>query len=823
MKYTYTKPRKGYYFAGLKVTELGKQNTAFLNNTKNWWFNDTSFNHLIETSMGLSGDLVVKLLPGQSKILKVEVIEEQDAPKGNLAYNGQTKIVGYKAYNTVDSIRYHLVYFRKDNASNKNKVYYRRSYPTNTALTNILWEPEILISQNSELNGTNYPIDSMSCDFPSVVVNPNPDDSGNEKIYVVYSCNDSNRNCIVETILPADSANQRILSTKILSDFKGLDHYEWGNPVVSSANYNNFYAWSDSLKGIAISSKNLDALQLDSIKYIFYDSLGIKNGSKHPSISTFSTNQTFGTEMPGLCWQEKYFNDRNMIVYTKIWAGTDGTINDYFPKIKDFFYSRRSIIYNADSTVACVSLCEGNNTFPSITRLDNCYSFPFVDEISWEKSTGNPGEPSFTSQIMLSSIGFLSYGEQFGEEGYYASHFSIINAEGEYLYFPNITYGVAYHNSLSFKETFLLQFEGSRDVAWVYNTPSGNNKLYQFRFPKPSIFSNYYYTYQQYPMTDKFIDLFEGRFPHYAVLNNLAKDELSSWKNNRVLNDYTDYSNPYIRTERRGLRTSADFQLTPMSFIGFMKDSNSVLINFPTLNNSTLSFILPHKFINDTVAIPIKSDTLFSTWFSASEPQYLKFLTKGDSMNFVSAKIQRQSDSICFALPLSQMISDTICLLNNFLLINGGDDLYRFMLVNLDSTAIYTEEVYLDSLPVVNPVAARVSSEDISVVNLGKSKEYKASTTNNIELSVYPNPPKDVMFITAQLPLSASDGESKNIHIKVLSVLGLEIFSSYIQAGETLQFDTKLLGEGFYFIRAENADALDKTIAPAMQKIVIER
>ncbi|MBM2817199.1 MAG: hypothetical protein HW421_3961 [Ignavibacteria bacterium] len=161
----------------LRISELGADN-AYLNNPDSCPWRKPEFYHKVDTVIRCTGsNLVVRLLPGEGKILKVEQIKGESNIQGYLAHSNQCKIVAYPAYQDSiykfgsDSMRYHATYYRYDSVKNCYAVYYKRSYPMDKFNpTNIInWEPqEHLISDQAIVFDT--PQNTYNCKYPSIVV-----------------------------------------------------------------------------------------------------------------------------------------------------------------------------------------------------------------------------------------------------------------------------------------------------------------------------------------------------------------------------------------------------------------------------------------------------------------------------------------------------------------------------------------------------------------------------------------------------------------------------------------------------------------------------
>ncbi|MBL0323176.1 MAG: T9SS type A sorting domain-containing protein [Ignavibacteria bacterium] len=207
----------------------------------------------IDTVIGQDRELTVRLLPGEGKMMQVDVVpaEASNVARGWLDHNTQRKLVVFPTANGIDTVvrtrpshgpgpcqdtsvivmrhgttlRYHMVYHRRVNPDptpglNQLSVFYRRSYPLtaqggsdNTFAHggDVTWEDEIRLS-NTIVPAPNLPEDP-SCGYPSLVVRYDPMRQ-RSMVYVVYACEQTTPNApdiaICEAQLWADAPTRAI-------------------------------------------------------------------------------------------------------------------------------------------------------------------------------------------------------------------------------------------------------------------------------------------------------------------------------------------------------------------------------------------------------------------------------------------------------------------------------------------------------------------------------------------------------------------------------------------------------------------------------------
>lgn len=276
--YVFDKNNKANY-ALLKITELG---VGTYLDTMPW--RQAQYYHRVDTIIGQDQKLIVRLLPGEGKILKVEIIPPASDISGDLRYSNQRKLVGYpirgaNGFLVFDSLRYHLTYHRlvRGSFGDTLRVFYRRSHPISgphyySNTENILWENEISVSDSFYINCNENEIYKTDCGFPSIVMRPNSSGNGS-KVYIVYTCRYNQGLNIVETILDGDAppGGINVPIPYSIASLEGQDLERWGTPMVNASANGNFYCWSDSSMGIGVGWKGPDEYCLSTRDYIYWN------------------------------------------------------------------------------------------------------------------------------------------------------------------------------------------------------------------------------------------------------------------------------------------------------------------------------------------------------------------------------------------------------------------------------------------------------------------------------------------------------------------------------------------------------------------------
>ncbi|MGE5480746.1 MAG: hypothetical protein ACM3U1_10020, partial [Chloroflexota bacterium] len=87
----YTKSTLSDEYTTLRISEVGINDTLL----QSYYWRQKDYCHVIDTSFGREGELVLRLLPGEGKLLKVEICNTTYELSGNLDRSNQRKVVAY--------------------------------------------------------------------------------------------------------------------------------------------------------------------------------------------------------------------------------------------------------------------------------------------------------------------------------------------------------------------------------------------------------------------------------------------------------------------------------------------------------------------------------------------------------------------------------------------------------------------------------------------------------------------------------------------------------------------------------------------------------
>ncbi len=834
-------------YALLHVTELGK-NTD-LNTAGSWW-SDSRYYNRIDTIIGQDKEVVMNMLPGEGKILRVEVLEPPDKFDGLLTYSNQRKMVSYPIRDSSgnfveDSIFYHAVYYKPDiNDGGKMKVYYRRSLPVYkwTNQSNIVWQPtEKQISMPVECPCSNPTTeDSLVCAHPSIVVRT--DDNNEPWVHVVFECKEGNL-CtdldtlssilIAESVFSADSNynNMYIPKAKVLGYVNGSwnnndpDAVEWGNPMINNAGKGNYYTWADSIDGIGIGYRSFtNDSCFDDTKYIKYGN-GLAN---HPSLNSYSRIDENEDEC-ALVWEESWYDPlvnppsgRN-IHYSRIKLDNNDEII-----LDEFNVTDTTIILNNDSTIVKLN---GNrfDHLPVVYRgLDYDTTIDY-DRIAWYGHNNGVGNGVLCSDSLMWEVfpNNIKYKAVYTDSSSLTSvnSTSTIYHTGKHLKYPDIAQGHLELGSPRETADSTIELEFSSKYLCEPNLEAGK-KIWHLPHGYHSLIFGSSDSIQTYPNAEE-VDGY-GIYSHLAARK---ENDGNLWKNRRIFelaNDSAENTDLIVTSSQFFYKTNEP-ELKPIPFIGFAnQNKNRSMIAPVKLNNDLISYdtynLLPKNKKDEKKWLRGHlPDTIKTNWFTVGSRQFLEMMTQGIKSSKAKMLIERKSDRQLIQMELRN-IPDSLMEPLSFSLINGNNDEYRLLFINQNSETRYTENIVIMHEP---EVMFEKTTVEPPIVDLGKQTTERI---DNFSMTVYPNPAGNEVYVTILLPTKTAGDEiyyEKNrlIQICVYSPLGEELFTDKINSGKTITIPTNGYSNGLYFIRAEKEAKGIKgdLIPPVTKSFVIER
>lgn len=825
-------------YALLHITELGANDSLL--NTLTW--RQKEFYHKIDTIIGQDKSLCVRLLPGDFKFFKVTVIPPDTTTHGELTFSNQRKLVGYPVTDsniviTKDSLYYHMAYHRK-NLDGTSKVYYRRSLLVNhnlndtiTNSSNIIWGPEKSISDSIHCRDSVVNLlQPADCKYPSLVVRYDSV-SNKAKVYIVFVCSGrqicvdeepllcpNSYTTIVENIVNANDNMQFFNPSQVIAYACGSNYEKFGVPMINASKYVNYYIWADSLKGITTAWKRPNDVLFNSnfdftlSSFKFRNFLGFE--ATQPSLNSYSRIR-LNEQNCAAIWREKDSSGINSPygVYHTL-------LKPDYANFKTIHYLPLSMkqknltnLFNQDSSIVKLSYALESNSFPVIFRSveDTLYTGLDVtyDVCSWEAFR--------TDSIKVCENGYLDKKRFVNSTTIqYSNLYSLFNIEGKILPRSRI---MSLNNSLS--KPNLSQGAGQEPNSYNGNPREVILNFMESDTCKPD--SIYPYRIWQYPHGYSVFQSIPwniiGNFYNYAnfttasIINDNARiPQLAArpymrsfyewWQNRRVFE--TDSSISDIYTSSKGFYKKVALDMKPMPFLGFYNNNGSSLIGLLSVNDKIINFDFRHIFpefydkkVNRARLSESRFDTIPTEWFNIGNNNQLGFFCYGMNTSDIKQMIQRKSDNKMVELNSERVEEKTIRFIY-YNLVNGENELYRFLLIRKNRNLEFLENIIIMNSIYPENYFTKLPESD-SYYDLNSLNKIE-NTTNNITLSLYPNPAENTIFITSYLP---KNEYSSKINIRIFSNFGIEQFRLEVKSGETIQIPTDQLPNGAYFIRAE--------------------
>ncbi|MFH1052739.1 MAG: metallophosphoesterase [bacterium] len=818
----------------LQIAELGGD--LYLQDTSKWFWRSPVYYKYIDTTIWEDKDLVVRLLPGEGKFLKVTVLRGDNNISGYLEHSNQTKIVAHPILDgerETDSIRYHSVYFKKVNDScalSPYGIFYRRSSILDGGCSPnelINWENEIYLSYN--INGEcifPWSYDTLSCDHPSIIVRKKDDST--LYAYIVYDClpykTPSICGYIVESILEVNGGTASLISTHAIGSYDGAENdsserkIEWGTPVVNASANGNYYAWSDSIKFSQDNPNDFEGIvigyrSLNSPNYCLEDSAISWNGGKprHPSVNPYSLIDE-GENECALVWQEEFDNRDNIFCTRLKYDENNNKITYYFPKNR--YYTSTYLNFNQDSTIIHINnLYNNNNTYPVIYR-----SLDFLDyySIYWQS---DPDKVGWNMRIGNGQIYFKGNSQN---QMYNARVPNLIWSPIYNLSQPNVSQG--FDDTLSQGEHIYYHMLGFLN----------NNNIFEVgRVPQMISFDNSF-SKTSFESLWQVSDISSGYQPHLSS----NKDYLSfneKWKNRRIFNTDSQ-SNVNIETSNRDLYRRTENEVNYEGYAGFASNTFYYYVGYASIDGEDLSWNLPYYEVIDSLNRkyyePYNGDSIYTDYFNVAPltTADIDFMVYANNATSTTIGLEGHPSYTFTVLPIPQNTTDSTGTLLQYTFVNMLNTEYRLIFINHDSTAEYNEELVIGGLPVGDTILAK-RGENYGgriIIDLETGQTRKLTEAGKMELKVFPNPAKDEVFVTVNYPVKYMLENSDNINkakVRLFSITGEKLYEFLVRPGETIRIPTTEFTQGLYFIQAE--EKIDKWqldyLAPTVERVMIER
>lgn len=859
------------YCSHIKVTEL-KDSSAYNPNWP-WWKRDR---YLRSTNLIMPKDslLTLKMLPGEGRILKVDFIVNRvynnkfspinvrvNAPSAykSVSYGifkpdttnydqnllnktalpmlrtNQNNLIVYKDPTDTNAVRYYTTYCLKSPGDSLFRIYYKRSIKYNDSLINahtdtldnITWEKEICVSNNISYFGSD---NNKNCMYPSIVVRDSAiaitsppgfiDETTRvtsvQKVFIVFSregsltavnnteCSSCKQNTICQTILRYrnNMLDTNTIKKSFVSKFWGNDQFEYGTPVINASKNINIVAWADSLNGITFAEMNpldVTGAQPTNHAHVY---LNNKRLAKHPAVNAYSTStndNAYNADNCTLVWQEDINNNGiNQILHARVGRANYGVGEQWIPfnvnNPLSGVTNPTNVNYNTTKYIATLSYNNaGNHTMPVVVSSKavpnyNAGVWPqngfFVKErIAWTNLNNN------TNQVNTTTIRY--------RDSDYNTHL---------CYF-----GVAF-NTVDAVSSVSGTMKPSLVEGCVGNY-TGDSIVMSFHTQTDSI---------AYLLGANYSSTINNTNPHLiqtikAFNTHLSqhKEEFTNryWRNQLIAEAPVIYGNYDNQPNARPTITS---ESKPVCFVGYKDSTGRHSINKPIVNGNPVDLRLPYGYVTDTILgnyyTRFNSDTLFSDWFEIGSSSEINFNFIGLDTSKINVILQKNVDNYMVNLPVNPSSGNMSGYNEAFTFLNGQFYKYRLAFIRMDSTMQYSEDLFLEEIPVENAPLER--SANSHIINLNPSN---SEAVSGVSISVYPNPAEDIIYATAY-------GEFGNstLTVKVYSQLGFELFSTTATSGQVIPINTSKLAIGSYVIKVEEESTSNRAKA-AIQTFLIYR
>jgi len=624
-------------------------------------------------------------------------------------------------------------------------------------------------------------------------------------------------------------------SSRAIAGFMGRNEnpVNLGNPVINASYEGNYYAWSDSSdesEGIVVGYKSLD---YDGNCMEALDTLAYSSGenAKHPSMNVYSLIDSSENNC-SLVWQEKY-NNNYQIFYTRLKFDTAYSILKHL-----IAPEKRSKIVTSKDSIIKLSDASGNNSFPVIYRSISPTNLKdpskFISSVWWNPNRYEKIYWEYNKSFSywmdnISGVNIFSRDSaDFFKEIGITTKAIISSLEG--LFNPNLSqnlyfYYPQYNNSL---EIFNLNIKSSSGIyqlnlensLFLCNTSS-------IDWGVPNIFSKITNT---------------GILPHLS--KNIKSSEIISnnlqyafkWKNRRVYSSGIEIP-PNIFTSAKSFYRQNDDESIYQGYAGYCSNTFYFYVGNTYLNGDPVFWKLPYEEIEDTLVnekyyIPIIRDSIFTTAFNVA-PQtsaHLDFTVYALSSESTTIGLEGHPSNTFVAFPLPVSTTDSTNTLMQYTIINMADVDYRVIFINHDTTAEYSERLFIGGLPIGDTVLANQGESNIGriIIDLETGQTRKLTEAGKMELTVFPNPAKDEVYVTVNYPVKYLLENSGNINkakVRLFSLTGEKLFDALARPGETIRIPTGEYTQGLYFIQAE--EKIDKWqldyLAPAVERVFIQK
>lgn len=815
----------------LRISELGSDVDSL---NQLWHRGEKYYDLVIDTVIGQNRSLSFNLLPGQGKILKVEVLKS-DTVAGFLNNYNQTKLISFDDPTIPNTIKYHMVYHRNspnpnDTSITYQEVKYIESIPItkNSEQENIYWNKATQIDLSDDFLA-NLPIDPNkveypNCNNPSIVVR---DSAGTPMAYVVYTCADSNRVAGDSTRIVYAKINTMSNSIRFNNQIyhsKTDDIYRYGTPVINASSNGNYIAFTDTTAGLVVGFDNLTDGLLNHIDTIEAGHLSAGNDSPmlYPSFNTYSHIEE-GEDNAGLVWYQGSLSGGG-IYYTRVRRIESPPNDTLFWTNYQNFELQTSASGPPEASDKAITITNGIQfeTKPIIYRsLLDYDTTPLIciknrkDNINWlDKSV-------FLGKYVIGS--YTLYHRDYEHANTHWSHSGV-----------NLAFSDDTVSSINSAQQDGMSIGGTySNIAGDFNLnyTLGSDNIYQ----EPGLFGSLFLGADTLFGVE--VDYVKSSPTKAAIGKNahLAKapqpninNSHNMWKNRRVFetSDEDDYENPVIQTSANLFYKSAfDNKIVKHGFMGFESDSNNVYFDVPTFENSLEDFadepyqvvasepthldpcagfhLSPYRSVFEKVSLegihPVDEDN-----DGDKEMELTMYGSKNDDIKLF---LMRNSDSTMMELTTP---STTTYPANGtkliYSILDSSGSTFTLIYEKLDTLARFTEKSFLGGLSTDDTVSYKsaIAKDPVKyILDFDSGANFEANNSDLLDFSVYPNPVSNVLTIQAILPEELNGNRLKNtlLELSISDITGRTVLNQMVSSGQIVTFDMSNQSNGVYNVK----------------------
>lgn len=827
--YTYSNPSD---YKLLRISEVGSNNVA---HNSEWHRGPKYYDMVTDTVIGQDRSISFDLLPGQAKILKVEVLKP-GITAGYLDNYNQTNLIEYPDPIIPNMSVFHLVYFKKtkvpsDTTKRFTEVEYIRSFPIaqNSQEANIKWDYSSKKNISEDYLSKLIPLGPKpwNCNHPSIVVRN--DSLGNQFAYIVYTCEEKN-------LVMGDSA--KVISAKIDILTKGIssnkeihtlssnDIENFGTPVQNASANGNYIAWTDPADGLFIAYQKpsedvpsaVDTIKIDEFPGIIHEPI------LFPSFNTYS-HIANGENNAALVWGQK-IDFQNGIYYSRIYY--DPLLGIVTPTIPPNYVGGTSFPTDINNKFARVgrSLSETKPIVYRSLSSYNAYSpyyciYNRIDNIDWIDSHPHPWfAPTLLNGVTL-----------YHRDLYHVNDKWSASKERKLLLTGDITTKITSINSA--QKDGIIANGDELNVAGDYNLDFTLDSTIIYQIPRfygsnfllssgSGWVGSYPLTSPQEASTGSNVQLAKSQQPNY---NNTS----TMWKNRRVFQtgETDTIGNPFIRSSANLFYKTYPNQIINQTFFGFSGDSNNIFFDLPKfegdlspISSGAINFE-PRYAPNPCTDFVIQNPSQFA--FAATGLVLLDTDNDGDKEMEISLYGHKNSDVSVILERASDLMQVTLTMPTStaypmaatkliYSILDSSGSTFNLIYQNNDTTATYNETSFLGGLDNNDTISYKSAMKYDPVKYIidfnNGGVQYAANQSNDFDFKVYPNPTSGVVSIRTILPEEINGYRLKNrdVDVAIYDATGRQIFNRAGASGQTIDFDMTDISSGAYTVKVQYQD-----------------